>query len=141
MRKTTPILLSLTLALTLWAGRAWGSSIVLTLTSGTQVYYRISSDNPPRMILGQDGHLTMNGQDYAIDDIDHFAYSSTDYDGEAGTEDGIASINGQSVTMKGGARVYTLDGQMVSKDGDLSRLPSGTYIISDGTTSLKLLKR
>ncbi len=120
---------------------AEAKSIVFTLNSGTQIYYKISSDAPPRMVLYDNGTFTMNGKEYAFDDVKHFAYSATDYDGEIGTEDGIVSIDENGLSMKGDIRIYSLDGKLVSKGGELDNLKPGTYIISNGTTTLKLQKR
>ncbi len=116
-------------------------SIVITLTSGTQVYYKITSDNPPRMVLSDDGTFTMNGQEYTFDGIVNFFYSADDYDGADGTDDGIVSIDDKRLLMKGKVRIYSLDGKLVSKGGDLDGLKPGTYIISNGTTTLKIQKQ
>ncbi len=123
------------------ASSAKARSIVITLTTGTQVYYKITSDNPPRMVLSDDGTFTMNGQEYTFDGIVNFFYTADDYDGTEGTADGIVSIDDKRLLMKGKARVYSLDGKLVSKAGDLDGLKPGTYIISDGTTTLKLQKQ
>ncbi len=120
---------------------AYARSIVFTLTSGTQVYYKITSDNPPCMVLSDDGTFTMNGKEYAFEDVKYFAYSATDYDGAEGTEDGIVSIDENGLSMKGDIRIYSLDGKLVSKGSDLNGLKPGTYIISNGTTTLKLQTR
>ncbi len=116
-------------------------SIVITLTTGTQVYYQITSDNPPRMVLSDDGTFTMNGQEYTFDCIVNFFYTTEDYNGAEGTADGIVSIDDKRLLMKGEAHVYSFDGKLVSKGNDLNGLAPGTYIITDGTTSLKLQKR
>ncbi len=117
-------------------------SVVITLTSGTQVYYQLSSDNPPVMVIADDGTFTLNCQEYAFSDVQYFTYSATDYAGEDGTVDAIASLTADgNMLMEGKASVYTLDGQLVQKGSDLSRLKAGTYVISNGKTSLKIMKR
>ncbi len=116
-------------------------SIVITLTTGTQVYYKITSNNPPRMVLSDDGTFTMNGQQYTFSGIVNFFYTADDYDGAEGTADGIVSIDDKRLLMKGETRVYSLDGKLVSKGSDLDDLKPGTYIISDGVTTLKLQKQ
>lgn len=141
MRKTLYKLLAAALPALLWVAKAEAKSIVFTLNSGTQVYYQLQTDTPPRMVIGQDGTFTMNGQPYAFDDVKCFAYSATDYDGESGTLDGMAAMEEGKVRLQGEARIYTTDGRLVRRDGDLSPLRAGTYIVSDGTTTLKIRKQ
>ncbi len=142
MKKTANRLV-LTGALVLFATTvAVAKSIVITLNTGTMVYYKLSSDASPRMILHDDGTFTMNGQEYAFDDVECFAYSATDYDGAEGTVDGVVSLDDRGgLLMKGEVRVYAPDGKLVSHGGNLAGLRTGTYIVSDGTTTLKIQKR
>ncbi len=141
MRKTFYKIIATALPALLWSVGAEAKSIVFTLNSGTQVYYQLQTDTPPRMVIGQDGTFTMNGQPYAFDDVKCFAYSATDYEGESGTLDGMAAIEQGKVRMQGETRIYSVDGKLMGKDGDLAPLKPGTYIVSDGTTTIKILKR
>ncbi|MCD8265873.1 MAG: hypothetical protein LUC33_01830 [Prevotellaceae bacterium] len=141
MRKTIlKLSLSFLLAFAFEAG-AEAKSLVLTLDDGTQVYYLVSNDNPPRMVLADDGTFTLNNQDYTIANVKCFAYSSTDYSGEKGTVDGIVEMDDTRLTMKGNVRIYTLDGRLVSEGGSLASLKAGIYVLTDGTTTLKIQKR
>ncbi len=140
MKQAIKLTLSFLLAFAFGTG-AEAKSLVITLNDGTQVYYLISNDNPPRMVIADDGTFTLNSQDYTFSNVKCFAYSSTDYSGEKGTVDGIVQMDDKSLTMKGNVRVYTLDGRLVSEGGSLTSLKAGTYVVTDGTTTLKILKR
>ncbi len=140
--KHNTVKLALVLALTsLFGGTALAKSVVFTLSDGTMVYYKLSNDEPPCMVIADDGTFTLNDRLYTFESIQYFAISTDDYSGEEGTEDGIASLADGQALMKGQARVYSLDGRLVNGEGSLNGLPQGTYVISDGKTSLKVQKR
>jgi len=120
---------------------ASGKSVVIMLNSGTKIYYKISSDAPPRMVIADDGTFALNTKTYTFSNVKGFCISSEDYTGESGTVDGIVNIDDKSVAMKGEPRIYSLDGRLVKKGSDLTGLKPGTYVITNGTTTLKIQKR
>lgn len=127
---------------------AWARSIVLTLNdgAGTRVFFQLGGDEDPRMVFNGDGTLTMHGLDYAIAEVKCFAYTTANYEGEEGTVNGIRTpqlvIDGKWLRADGRQAplvVYDLDGRKCA-DGtaiDLSTLPSGRYMATDGTSTLK----
>lgn len=121
-----------------------GKSLVITLSKGTRVYYKITTDMPPVMTIAQDGTFTLNGQDYSFTDVKSFSISATDYVGEKGTVDGIVALDEKRLDMRGDVRIYTLDGRLagVGKDGyDMSGLKPGMYVITNGVSTMKIQKR
>lgn len=126
----------------LFCGNLSAKSIVITLNTGTMVYYKISNDNPPQLVIADDGTFKLNSQDYTFSDVKNFYLSETDYSGEKNTMDGIVNINEkQDLLMNGEVRIYTLDGKLATQGNNLSSLQRGTYIITNGTTTLKIQKR
>lgn len=123
-------------------------SIVLTLNddAGTRVFFQLGGDEDPRMVFNGDGTLTVHGLDYAIAEVKCFAYTTANYEGEEGTVNGIRTpqlvIDGKWLRADGRQAplvVYDLDGRKCA-DGtaiDLSTLPSGRYVATDGTSTLK----
>lgn len=123
-------------------------SIVLTLNdgTGTRVFFQLGGDEDPRMVFNGDGTLTVHGLDYAIAEVKCFAYTTANYEGEKGTVNGIRTpqlvIDGKWLRADGRQAplvVYDLDGRKCA-DGtaiDLSTLPSGRYVATDGTSTLK----
>ncbi len=117
-------------------------SLVITLNSGTRVYYLLSKDTPPQMVIADDGTFTLNSQGYSFSDVKCFFVSDSDFSGEGGTLDGIVSIDEKrNVLTSGKTRIYSLDGRLVSEGNSLSALKKGTYIITDGISTLKIQKQ
>lgn len=135
------------LALTaLFALTASAKSVVFTLKDAkkTKVYYKITTDTPPRMIINDDGTFTVNGTPYALADVLGFEYSATDFSGEKNTVDGVASLQDDRLTLSGQVRIYDLQGRMLrtSENGvSLEGLPKGTYVITNGVSTIKMQKR
>ncbi len=115
-------------------------SLVINLSNGTSIYYKLSSEAPPRMVMQQDGTFTLNTALYSFSEVESFEISATDYSGEEDTADGIASISNGQVTMTGKVSIYTLDGKLVNATGNLQSLSRGTYIITNGTRTFKIVK-
>jgi len=119
-------------------------SLVITTTSGTLVYYKITNDEPPRLVIQGDGAFTLNGQEYAFADVKNFYISTEDYSGEEGTADGIVTLDKGKLGMKGELKVYTVDGRLVETQKgslDMSRLKRGMYVITNGVSTLKIQKQ
>ncbi|MCF0199134.1 MAG: T9SS type A sorting domain-containing protein [Bacteroidaceae bacterium] len=121
-------------------------SLVITLNDrkGTQVFYKLSTDNPPRMVMEADGTFTLNSREYAFSDVKCFRISQEDYSGEKNTEDGIIAVTDDEVLMQGDLRIYSVDGRLLgtaASRADLKSLARGTYIISNGRQTLKIRKQ
>lgn len=131
---------------------SFSKSIVLRLNDAkhTLVYYKLSTPGPV-MVLGKDGTLTVNGRVYLFKDIDYFYYTTEDYNGAAGTEDGLATdvvviAEDGGITMKGRVEVLSADGKVVASASDgttpsLNDLPAGMYLVTDGVTTIKVQKK
>lgn len=134
---------------------ASAKSVVFTLNDGTKVYYLLSAEVSP-MLRFKDGKMVVNEDTYEFTDIKNF-YISEEDDPNA-IEKVLAKhnvtfkantivINSDSVKI---LKVYTLDGvevkAPVEKTDDvisvnLNGLERGTYLISTGDSSLKVLKK
>lgn len=120
-------------------------SLVLRQTNGLQIYYLITKTETPRMVFQSDGTMVLNGEHYLLSDIQSFYISKTDYDGQEGTRQGasdIVQIRSDRVEMSGDVLVYDAEGRCVGRktgnDLNLSELPAGTYLISNGKKTLKI---
>lgn len=136
----------LSLLVMFYALSSTSKSIVFTLNdkAGTRVYYKLSTEAPPRMILSDDGTFTLNGTQYEFQNVKSFTYSATDYSGEKGTVDGIISVDNDQMTFSGDVNVYDMSGKLVCtfrNNFSLSGLKKGAYIISNGTSSMKVMKK
>lgn len=122
---------------------------------------------PSELVFEEDGTFSVNGDSYKLTGIKNFFISQTDFSGEKYTREGSANTTGieaPSMTIEGGKllfsgdssklRVYNVGGQLVkvgrTKAGDagqavggldLSTLRPGTYVVTDGQTTLKIQKR
>lgn len=130
-------------------------SIVFTLKFGQQVYYLLGGETNPVMRF-VDGKIVMNDDTYEFSGIKNFRYSATD-DPSAIETVSVAErmkLKGNILVARCGAketvRVRDLSGKevvtAVSRDGEstvvnLNPLPSGTYVISIGNSSIKVMKR
>jgi hypothetical protein len=130
-------------------------SVVFTLNDGTKVYYLLSAEVSP-MLRFKDGKMVVNEDTYEFTDIKNF-YISEEDDPNA-IEKVLAKhnvtfkantvvINSDSVKI---LKVYTLDGVEVKVPVEksenvisvnLNGLERGTYLISTGDSSLKVLKK
>lgn len=130
-------------------------SIVFTLSDDTKVYYLLSSEVNP-VLRFKEGKMVVNEDVYEFSDIKNF-YISEEDDPNA-IEPVLSKLNMtfkentviiRSETVKT-VRVYTLNGvevkAPVEKTDDvisvnLNGLEKGTYLISTGDSSLKVLKK
>lgn len=134
---------------------ASAKSVVFTLNDGTKVYYLLSAEVNP-MLRFKDGKMVVNEDTYEFTNIKNF-YISEEDDPNA-IEKVLAKhnvtfkantvvINSDSVKIM---KVYTLDGVEVKVPVEksenvisvnLNGLERGTYLISTGVSSLKVLKK
>ena len=134
---------------------ASAKSVVFTLNDGTKVYYLLSAEVSP-MLRFKDGKMVVNEDTYEFTDIKNF-YISEEDDPNA-IEKVLAKhnvtfkantvvINSESVKI---LKIYTLDGVEVKVPVEksenvisvnLNGLERGTYLISTGDSSLKVLKK
>ena len=130
-------------------------SVVFTLSDETKVYYLLSSEVNP-VLRFKEGKLVVNDDVYEFSDIKNF-YISEEDDPNA-IEPVLSKLNMtfkentviiRSETVKA-VKVYTLNGEEVKapveKTDDvisvnLNGLEKGTYLISTGDSSLKVLKK
>jgi len=130
-------------------------SIVFTLSDDTKVYYLLSSEVNP-VLRFKEGKMVVNDDVYEFSDIKNF-YISEEDDPNA-IEPVLSKLNMtfkentviiRSETVKA-VKVYTLNGEEVKapveKTDDvisvnLNGLEKGTYLISTGDSSLKVLKK
>ncbi|MBO4215200.1 MAG: hypothetical protein J5888_02555 [Bacteroidaceae bacterium] len=130
-------------------------SIVFTLSDDTKVYYLLSSEVNP-VLRFKDGKMVVNEDTYEFTDIKNFYISEED---DPNAIEPVLSK--QNMTFKENTviirsetvktvRVYTLNGvevkAPVEKTDDvisvnLNGLEKGTYLISTGDSSLKVLKK
>ncbi len=141
MKKTT-----LTTLLTLATLCTQAKSIVFTLNDrvATRVYVLLGNDENPKMVMNGDGTFTLCGRQYDFSNVKDFYISTTDYTGEKNTEDAIVSIQRDKMLMEGEVTVYTTDGKLVGKGERevlMSTLGRGTYIITNGVSTIKCLKK
>lgn len=150
MKKLTFLLLLLMASI-----GASAKSVVFTLNDGTKVYYLLSKEVNPIMRF-KDGKLVVNEDAYEFSDIKNFYISDEDDPNaiEAVLSKQNVRFSANTVIIRSDAvknvKVYTLDGvevkAPVQKTGDviavdLNGLERGTYLISTGTSSLKVLKK
>ena len=151
MKKQT-ILLLLMLAVSIGAV---AKSVVFTLTNNTKVYYLLGGETNPMMRF-VDGKVTVDADAYEISDIKNFYISAED--DPTAIEITLATSNlsysANTLVMHANevkaVKVYSAGGQEVNADiqkaGDvitvnLNGLEKGTYIISTGKSSLKVMKK
>lgn len=138
---------------------ATAKSIVFTLNDkvGTRVYFRIDAETAPKLVMKGDGTFTMNGMEFEFSNVKYFEYSKEDYSGEKNTIDAIdevseaprMSLSGNVLMLDKTAKsikIYTTDGKLVKNETNtqqvnLSQLPAGAYVISNGVSTLKIQKR
>lgn len=153
MRKTF-----LLFAMTFMALAVSAKSVVLTLndTHKTKVFFKLGGDENPKMVLESDGSFTLNGLPYTLSNLLNFYISATDYAGDRYTEDGdemsaiepVINIDGSLLSMNQSGKaikVYTLDGKLIHATApgeklQLDTLPKGTYVITNGVSTLKMAK-
>ena len=134
---------------------ASAKSVVFTLNDGTKVYYLLSAEVSP-MLRFKDGKMVVNEDTFDFTDIKNF-YISEEDDPNAiekvlakhnvTFEANTVVINSDSVKI---LKIYTLDGVEVKVPVEksesvisvnLNGLKRGTYLISTGDSSLKVLKK
>ena len=129
-------------------------SLVLTLKNGTLVYYLLDEDVNP-MLRFVDGGIVVNTDKYEFSNVKNFYISATDDPSsiERVTEDHIQY--GRNVLVVNAEHslsfaIYTSSGHKVSAPAqqvngqiiiDLNPLPQGTYVVTIGESSLKVLKK
>lgn len=128
-------------------------SVVFTLSDGTLVYYLLGGEVSPMMRF-TDGNITVNTDTYELSGIKNFYISETD--DPTGIQDvqakGNSSYVGNTfiINTAGQVKVYGINGVEANvpvneSNGytyvDLSGLQKGSYIISVGNSSFKILKK
>ena len=141
--------------LLLFSVGASAKSVVFTLNNGDKVYYLLSKDAAP-MLRFKDGRMTVNDEAYEFSDIKNFYIS--DVDDPTAIEQVLSkqpmTFRANTVVLRSDAaktlKVYTLDGveakvQVQKMDDvisvDLNGLEKGTYVISTGSSSMKVWKK
>lgn len=134
---------------------ASAKSVVFTLNDGTKVYYLLSKEVNPIMRF-KEGMMVVNEDAYEFSDIKNFYISDEDDPNAIETvlSKQNVTFNSNTVIIRSDAvktlKVYTLDGVEVKASVqktddvisvDLNGLDKGTYLISTGTSSLKVLKK
>lgn len=130
-------------------------SVVFTLSDGTKVYYLLGGETNP-VLRFVDGKMKVDADLYELSDIKNFFISEED------DPNGIeALLSKQNITIKANTvvvnssavktlKVFTLSGMEVKADVqrqndvltvDLNSLEKGTYVISTGKSSLKVIKK
>ncbi len=130
-------------------------SVVFTLSDGTKVYYLLGGETNP-VLRFVDGKMKVDADLYELSDIKNFFISEED------DPNGIeALLSKQNITIKANTvvvnssavktlKVFTLSGVEVKADVqrqndvltvDLNSLEKGTYVISTGKSSLKVMKK
>ena len=130
-------------------------SVVFTMNDGTKVYYLLSTGVNP-ILRFKEGRMVVNEDAYEFSDIKNFYISETD---DPNAIDFLPS--GKDVTMAANTviipadavrdvKVYMVDGKEVKgrvekTDHDiivhLNELEKGTYVISTGKSSMKVMKK
>lgn len=130
-------------------------SVVFTMNDGTKVYYLLSTGVNP-ILRFKEGRMVVNEDAYEFSDIKNFYISETD---DPNAIDFLPS--GKDVTMAANTviipadavrdvKVYMVDGKEVKgrvekTDHDiivhLNELGKGTYVISTGKSSMKVMKK
>lgn len=130
-------------------------SLVLTLSDGTKMYYQLGGETNPVMRFVEGG-MTVDTDSYQLSDIKNFSIS--DEDAPTGIAEQPATLHPHFVanTLVINAadapqvKVHALAGNEVQADvkksGDvisinLNALPRGTYIVSTGKASVKVMKK
>ena len=134
---------------------ASAKSVVFTLNDSTIVYYQLSKDVNPIMRF-KEGMMVVNEDAYEFSDIKNFYISDEDDPNAIETvlSKQNVTFSSNTVIIRSDAvktlKVYTLDGVEVKASVqktddvisvDLNGLDKGTYLISTGTSSLKVLKK
>lgn len=130
-------------------------SVVFTLSDGTKVYYLLGGETNP-VLRFVDGKMKVDADLYELSGIKNFFISEED------DPNGIeALLSKQNITIKANTvvvnssavktlKVFTLSGVEVKADVqrqndvltvDLNSLEKGTYVISTGKSSLKVMKK
>lgn len=134
---------------------ASAKSVVFTLNDGTKVYYLLSKEVNPIMRF-KEGKMVVNEDAYEFSDIKNFYISDEDDPNAIETvlSKQNVTFSSNTVIIRSDAvktlKVYTLNGVEVKASVhktddvisvDLNGLDKGTYLISTGTSSLKVLKK
>lgn len=118
----------------------YAKSLVIELTNGLSVYYKLGGEVNPQLVFSSDGTFTLNTQTFSFADVQCFRISATDFSGENNTLDAIAIVNEDGAELTE-ASLYDLNGKRLGKASELLRQQSGTYIIRNAEKSIKVIKR
>ncbi len=130
-------------------------SVVFTMNDGTKVYYLLSTGVNP-ILRFREGRMVVNEDAYEFSDIKNFYISETD---DPNAIDFL--LSGKDVTMAANTviipadavkdvKVYMVDGKEVKVRVEktdhaiivhLNELEKGTYVISTGKSSMKVMKK
>lgn len=134
---------------------ASAKSVVFTLSDGTLVYYLLGGEVSPKMYF-KEGKAIVNADEYEISDIKNFYISSTDDPNSIEQVLSRASVMAKGNTFfitspeSKTVKVHSVKGDEVKagieRVGDvvsvcLDNQAKGIYIISIGTSSMKVQKR
>ncbi|MCR5394306.1 MAG: T9SS type A sorting domain-containing protein [Bacteroidales bacterium] len=142
--KIPRLLIAALLALPTTAPLARANSLVLNLADGTQVYYLVSADEHPRLIMKADGSLVLNGEHYDVLQVESFRYTTTDYSGAEGTRQGasdLIQISADALSRTERVTIYDASGSVVWQgrgDAALQTLTSGVYMVRQGSLTYKI---
>ncbi len=130
-------------------------SLVISMKNNKKVYYLLGGETNPMMRF-VDGNITVEADSYTISDIKNFYISETD---DPNAIEGVLTKNDISYNANtliinssnvNSIKVYTINGAQVNteiqKSGDiiavdLNSLPQGTYIVTAGGSSFKVMKK
>lgn len=141
--------------LLLSAGMLSAKSLVLTLENGTLVYYLLGGESNPMMRF-VDGKIVVNADVYEFSGVKNFYISATDAPNgiEYTIEDATAKYRDNMVIFDTdrslSIRVFSSNGNEMNVSPrqvggktviDLGTLPRGSYIVTTGESSLKILKK
>ena len=107
--------------------------LVFTLSDDSKAYYQLDGEHHPVMRMTDDG-LTVETDRYTFMQIREWHIS--DEDAPAGIESAAIGQDEKNETV----RIYSADGKLLQTT-DLKDLPAGTYVIRNGQSTLKILKK
>lgn len=130
-------------------------SLVLTLKNGSLVYYLLGEESNPMMRF-VDGGIAVNTDKYEFANIRNFYISATDdpsgikqvMKGDVQYTHNMVVVDTENSLLP--TAVYTCDGHKIDTpiqqaNGktlvDLNPLPQGSYVVTIGESSLKILKK
>lgn len=142
--KIPRLLIAALLVLPTTAPLARANSLVLNLADGTQVYYLVSAEEQPRLIMQADGTMILNGEHYDLLQIQSFRFSKEDYSGAEGTRQGasdLVQVSADALSRAEQVTIFDASGCEVwhgRGDAALQTLTSGVYMVRQGSITYKI---